>query len=198
MHKGVVLIVKADNREEAKEKADEFMERYGEGNVWDWYVIGGRWSGTMNEKNNAFNEAVRQKFQPKHDFGYSMQEVEALRPQLQALWEEMGGKGVNTWSRDQYRHEGFPDDILPLSECLAVVKEYGGDPDEKIKGMEERAEEYKQKGDKIMRGYMMRCAGEMLSQNFCFNCNVYNTEEYNYSIPEDPAGFFAVMIDMHN
>lgn len=48
MHKGVILLTKAKNREEAKAKAEEFLEPYGDGDVWDWYVIGGRWSGTLD------------------------------------------------------------------------------------------------------------------------------------------------------
>lgn len=41
MHKLSILLVKADNKEEAEKKANEFLESY-EWHVWDWYEIGGR------------------------------------------------------------------------------------------------------------------------------------------------------------
>ncbi len=41
MHKGVILLIKASQRDEAKDKVQEFMVQYGDGDIWDWYVIGG-------------------------------------------------------------------------------------------------------------------------------------------------------------
>ena len=37
MHKGVILLVKAQDKEEAKQEVSNFMEQYGDGDVWDWY-----------------------------------------------------------------------------------------------------------------------------------------------------------------
>ena len=54
MHKGVILLIKASQRDEAKDKVQEFMVHYGDGDIWDWYVIGGRWSGTLNSKSKEF------------------------------------------------------------------------------------------------------------------------------------------------
>ncbi len=48
MHKGVILLMKAGDRKEAEAKAEEFLNSgYGDGRVWDWYVIGGRWTGLL-------------------------------------------------------------------------------------------------------------------------------------------------------
>jgi len=48
MHKGVILIVKADDKDEAQTRAEEFLEQYGDGDVWDWYAFGGRWTGLLD------------------------------------------------------------------------------------------------------------------------------------------------------
>jgi len=47
MHKGIILLVKATTRKEAKHKAVAFLQPYGNGDVWDWYQIGGRWTGEL-------------------------------------------------------------------------------------------------------------------------------------------------------
>lgn len=44
MHFLSFLIVKADSREEAVRRARNFLEEY-QNHIYDWYVIGGRWSG---------------------------------------------------------------------------------------------------------------------------------------------------------
>lgn len=50
MHYRWQVLVKADSEENAKVETDRVMESIGgNGHVWDWYEIGGRW----NEKKNA-------------------------------------------------------------------------------------------------------------------------------------------------
>jgi hypothetical protein len=44
MHKLVICLTKAQNKGEARGNVEDFLEQYGDGDVWDWYVIGGRWS----------------------------------------------------------------------------------------------------------------------------------------------------------
>lgn len=46
--------MKASQIDEAKDKVQEFMVHYGDGDIWDWYVIGGVWSGTLNSKSKEF------------------------------------------------------------------------------------------------------------------------------------------------
>lgn len=51
MHKGIICLTRAANSDDAIENVETFLEDYGNGNVWDWYVIGGRWSGVLNQTN---------------------------------------------------------------------------------------------------------------------------------------------------
>jgi hypothetical protein len=153
MHKGVILLIKCDNEDTAEALANDFLESYGEGYVWDWYEIGGRW---------------------KDIFGNN-------KP------------------------------ILSLSECLGVVKEWqqtisqaqeeldkaqkwlktGGNT-RKIDGKDVPFDDY------YMYGYQLKIAGQLFSQDFCFDCNVFNLENYDYSIPENVNDYYAVIVDMHN
>jgi len=138
MHKGVMLIVKAEDKVSAEKQANSFMEGF-QNQVWDWYEVGGRWEGTLSKSSN----------------------------------------------------------VVPLAKCIKVVKDWADDMPDRIKEYEQRAKEEKGK-DKGMYGYYLKKQGELIGEDFCFDCNVYNTEDWDYSIPEDMADYFAVMIDMHN
>lgn len=69
MHKGVILLVEAEDSSGAIDKVNEFMERYGEGDVWDWFVIGGRWSGLLNNKRASFKSLPEKNFRPTSSLG---------------------------------------------------------------------------------------------------------------------------------
>jgi len=47
MHKCVILLTKADTAKQAIHNTVDFLEPYGNGKIWDFYVIGGRWSGLL-------------------------------------------------------------------------------------------------------------------------------------------------------
>ena len=47
MHKGVIILVEAEDRQDAMNKVEDFLEPYGDGDVWDWYSIGNRWHNTL-------------------------------------------------------------------------------------------------------------------------------------------------------
>lgn len=201
MHKGVILLVKADDRDEAIEKVNAFMEPHGNGDVWDWYVIGGRWSGELNQKNKEFTEKAKVLFSEHEEEKLgglvSVGVVEKLQPELQRIWESIGGEGQNPYGRDNYQQDGSDDDVMKLSDCLDVVKSWSFDIDQRAKEQFERAEKH-WANDRRMKGYCIKKAGMIMSEEFCSDANVYNTEMWDYSIPEDTTGWFACIVDMHN
>lgn len=198
MHKGVILLVKADSKEDAVSKVNEFMEPYGDSRVWDWFVIGGRWSGRLDKASILFWDAAKKAVPPQTEFGWTESEIKKHKPEFEAIWKRLGGKGPSPVNRDQYESDGNDGDIQPLNDCLEAVKDFAGDMTARANEEKKRAQEYADKDQPSMEGYCLRTAGELLSQNFCFDCNLYNVEEGDYSIPENPEGWFAVMIDMHN
>ena len=62
MHFCQEILVKANSIEEAREKTKEFLEDYSGGEVWDWYVFGGRWMG------HHLTEKEREKFMKQKRF----------------------------------------------------------------------------------------------------------------------------------
>jgi hypothetical protein len=190
MHFGIILLVEAEEKDEAREVVEEFLEENPKG---DWWVIGGRWSGTLNPLDQAFRAEAKRTI-PHEEYGYSTKILEESRPLLQAKWEEMGGSDVNPLNRDSYKDGGYDDDVMPLSEAISVVRERWTNPIDEAAKHEEAARKEK---DTRVRGYYLRIAGTLLSEYFCLDANVYNITTGDYSIPEHPEGWFAVRVDIH-
>ena len=53
MHKGVICLTKATDKQDAISNVESFLESYGDSKVWDWYEIGGRWSGTLGDDDST-------------------------------------------------------------------------------------------------------------------------------------------------
>jgi len=213
MHKGIILLVKAEDKDDARSNVESFLEEY-QNQVWDWYQIGGRWTNTLIDSktyNNWAKKVLEEKqneLHPDSKGGVYQSTVEAVQEKLQSKWEEVGFEGQNPY----YNHynlpkEGNPYDVMKLEDCIDIVNKWKQDYIEA--GKKELVEAHKWldgsengghgKGeDYRMYGYSLKNAGKLFSQDFCFDCNVYNTKEYDYSIPEDKNGWYAVIIDIHS
>lgn len=203
MHKGIILLVKATDREDAIEQVKEFMEPYGDGKVWDWFVIGGRWSNILipEDKATAYKEYADRILLhlDGHPELISTEEVKTKHPLLQAKWNELGLKG-NCSHTDNYSlsDEGDAYDVTPLSECLPKVKDWVKDISTE---MEEAYQSLVEAHDKktSMLGYYAKKLYNLDYGNFCFDTNVYDvTGGEAECIPEDTTGYFAVVVDIHN
>lgn len=206
MHKGVILLTKASDRDEAVSQVESFLENYGDGDVWDWYVIGGRWSGTLNTKAKEFFVAAEKHFKQaypenEHPFLTSAM-VQEQSTALGDIWSSIGGVGLNPYARDNYANEGSDDDAIPLNDCIEVVKEWARDLDAEAETAWNKMLEAKKEGTPHdMSAYYAKRYAEAKYDEFCFDSNVYDIEGYT----NDPAHalenadqYFAVMVDMHN
>lgn len=190
MHKGIILLVKADSRKLAEKKIKEFMDQY-ENQVWDWWTIGGRWTGTLDKyephKDRANyekcdlcngtglrNDRIGQDARAK-DPSYTCNACGHYNSETKKYEYEHGHSRPGLKLKFTYNRHA--NDIMALSECLDVVKEWHQDPEQE---------------------YVLGIAAKHLKEDFHFDVNVYNTETLDYSIPEDVAGWFAVMVDIHN
>lgn len=208
MHKGVILLVQAYDRAEAINSVREFMGAYKD-DVWDWYVIGGRWARTLNPLSDRFlaeaNDlcwAYQKKIDPDSKFLYE-RTVDACDRELQVFWEQIGGQNSHPLS-NHYRlpENGTEDDVVFLKDAIDTVREWHQDHIEEGKKALDKAYRWLN-GESAtdnyeMYGYCLKCAGKIFHQDFSFQCNVFNTTSLDFSIPEDLDGWFAVMIDMHN
>jgi len=214
MHKGVILLVKAEDRDDALDKVNDFMEPYGEGDVWDWFSIGNRWHNTLapKDKVETFTKKVNELYpQTKGSYATNDIENETVRPIIQAEWEKLGLRGKNPfWSSYGFDVKDSEEDynVVPLSDCIDTVKDWVRDVEkvaeeefaELVKAREETKEK-KAKGEKVwdMSAYHASRYKDAIYNNFCFDSNVFDvTEEAGEKLPEDIKGYWAIMIDMHN
>ena len=205
MHKGVILLVEASDKEEALNEVESFLEPYGEGFVWDWYQIGGRWNNTLapKDKLDMFKEKC-DSILSKNEHGWLTQnEIDSKQELLQKAWEECGLEGNNNYCN----HYNLPEDgnvydIVPLKDCIDVVKEWCKDLDkerEELWNKLVQAKEESKEGKWDSTGYLAGQYRDAQYGNFCFDSNVYNvTEELAEDIPDNIEEYFAVMVDMHN
>jgi hypothetical protein len=205
MHKGVILLIKSSQIDEAKDKVQEFMVQYGEGDIWDWYVIGGRWSGTLNSKSKEFFEKSEAHFKATYSennpYFISTKMVEEQADMLNAIWTEIGGEGLNPHTRNSYNDFGYDDDVVALSECKDVVIEWKKDIEAEAEITWNKMLEAKKKEGYDMSSYYAKRYAEMKYDEFCFDSNVYDTELQTNDPTqalENANEYFAVMIDMHN
>lgn len=212
MHKAIILLTKAESCQDAKSNVEQFLAGYKD-DVWDWYQIGGRWNGTLNAKNKEFQDSAHlilakhpsnmQDSSPRNDGFISHKSIEDCQGKLQQIWVDLMQTGPNPYC-NHYKlpEEGADSDIMPLADCLSIVKDWQQDPIKDGNIELEKAKDWldgtRGTDDYNMYGYNLRIASDIFQQNFSCNCNVFNTQRYDYSIPEDAAGWFAVMIDIHH
>ena len=211
MHKGVICLTKATDKDEAISNVESFLEQYGNGDVWDWYVIGGRWSGLLNPKHNLFQEKAEKHFKaayPEKEHPFLTQNmVEEQSAALDTIWAEIGGTGKHPYQRDSYANGGADDDSVPMSTCLEIINEWKTDmraeAEKHFEKMLEAREKEKGNDSKFntMSAYYAGLYKDCLYDNFSFESNVYNIDEGTNDVTsalENPDKYYAVVVDMHN
>jgi hypothetical protein len=83
----------------------------------------------------------------------------------------------------------------PLSECIADIPHPDFMPIAETALKE--AEEYNAKKDYRWAGYKYRMAGILFEQLMSYDYPMWNMTIEDYSIPEDPTGWFAIEADLH-
>ena len=86
----------------------------------DWYVVGGRWSGKLQELKLGinFSKEVKKKIKPKDSFGFSSSEIEKNKDKIDKIWRKLGGHWESPFDRDDYSHEGYPDDAMRIDKDI--------------------------------------------------------------------------------
>lgn len=211
MHSPVILLTKAENRNEAQSNVEIFMDQY-HLKVWDWYSIGNRWHNALAPKNKReeFTKWVREEYSDVFTDGmYSINDLENKedRGKIQAKWEELGLRGKNTF----YSSYGFDVsdteedyNIIPLSECVETVKDWCRDLEKSAeenfqKLLKTREKEKENREMYKMSAYHAQKYSNDVRDYFNFDSCVYNIDTYEgETIPEEVDKYWAVMIDMHN
>ena len=102
MHKGVILLCKAEDKHDAISQVNDFMEPYGEGDVWDWFQIGGRWNNALAPKDKLAEWSKKADALLKKDGRewVSQQDIDDNQATLQGMWKDCGldGMGGETYT----------------------------------------------------------------------------------------------------
>ncbi|MFW5961985.1 MAG: hypothetical protein ACOCQR_00035 [bacterium] len=177
--------------------------------VWDWYVIGGRWSGILStssldeDKLESFYEDYGDKV---NNWSQEEHDIEAKKLFLSYF---PNYKGKVPIVRDTYADGFYEDDVMPLSLVQPLVKDWLDNFFEvQIPELEQRLEYWKKEEsnqNKIkydpLTINMVEYAEQKLSQakkeEFSFDSNIFNIDYNNMQLPEDPNGWYVVVVDMH-
>jgi hypothetical protein len=207
MHKGVILLVAAKSKDNALEEVKKFLEQYGDGDVWDWYQIGGRWNDILapKELKDKFYQKVDSEILIKQEGNpwISQQQVDDNQELLQSTWEELGLLGNNPYCNHYHLpDEGNAYDIMKLTSCIETVKEWIKDTNKEAEELFEKivkSREEAKEGKYDMSGYYAKQYSNIIGGYFSFETNVYNisTGEAE-TIPKAIDDYYAVMVDMHN
>lgn len=129
MHYLLILINKAENEETALNNVENFLELF-EGDLFDYYKIGGRWNNYLAPKNIKMEhekwvkERFKDAFYKDGSYNISIIEEKDNRIEIQKKWIELGGKGFNPFfSVHVFGNEKHPYNIVPVKDCLDNIKE---------------------------------------------------------------------------
>lgn len=135
----------------------------------DWFVIGGRWSGQLQNLllKKDFHDVAKNIVKAKHDF-ITNDDVKKHATELQKAWESIGGKGKHIWYRSSHESYGYDDDAMIITApLLRALKNRYGKPDDF--------------GDSVE----------------CYDSVLYT--EINVSdLPKESIGDWLVIVDYHN
>lgn len=210
MHKGIIILTKAEDREDALANVETFLEQY-QHYVWDWYAIGNGWHNTLapTDKLKSFHDWVRQEYKDVFKNGfYCPKDLEenGNREKIQAKWNELGLSGKNPFYSSLFGCDDTEDDynVVPLNTCLDTVKKWLRDlKKEKEEAWNDllKAKEDEDKGDKKrMSGYYAKKYSDLVDENFSNCSNVFNADTYEAEkLPKDDEinEYWAVMVDIH-
>lgn len=125
----------ADARDEVHSRLMEDDSFCGEGGrfgspLCDWFVIGGRWSGTLQQTvlGKAYETALNERF-PETAGMLSTRWIEQHSEALNQLWQQSGGTGPNPLTRDNYASLGYEDDAMLVNQTLyeQLLAKHAGD-----------------------------------------------------------------------
>jgi len=130
MHYSLKLVMPTTQVSGTRENIEPVMNRLKRMIGWDWFLIGGRWSGSLNQRFSWFEQFEQQFEQIKKNHGiehFFMPEygdkIPVRRSQMPAYyeiekaWHKHSALPPNL-GRDSYRKEGYRDDIAPVDELM--------------------------------------------------------------------------------
>src|SRR5205085_8603870 len=91
----------------------------------DWYSVGGRWSGQLQQAQLGieFSVELREALPPDRANDYTVTFLQEHDAEAQAVWERLGGKGRHPYGRDAYMRHSSDDAAHITPEMLKAFRE---------------------------------------------------------------------------
>jgi len=193
MHVHHLIAVVAESEDEAASVVESFLEGY-EGSVWDWYEIGGRWSGAFGDGRDILcAEGNLERFMEMVDGGIASRlgEIRDLRRYLigddgsEDSYDPLGFGAPNTPEAKSYRAQHYLESAMLFAEMLR-----SDEPDDP------RFE---------MLGWRLRKLGSLLSDYYLFDSMFFDAEAHTgrkdalvERVATSPGTQWLVSVDLHN
>lgn len=206
MHAVHLIAVEAEDEDEAIAAAEHAIEGYGNGDVWDWYEVGGRWDGALKEKNvlcyledpDEFRKAVAMALE------YRNREFTSLR-------DKLAGTVVTEDDVGETTSFGFPIGPDKKDEVAANITK--GNQEVKFafdkllaaKSLEHYHARQDLGFNGNMVGYYLRKLGTLVADYYCFDSFFFDGA-YGSTHPDnlwercgnEPGRQWLVVLDLHN
>jgi hypothetical protein len=193
-----VIAVEAVDEYSAKAAVETFLEGYGDGRVWDWYEVGGRWDNSLPNGRNylrysddaaAFKKAVQQCLLSRN-------------AEFRELRDLVTGKEVG------------PEDVADYVYGLPVGDDKENAARQQTKRNQEYSEQLKQlleedslpeEFDSHMVGYQLQKLGQLIAGSYIFESYFADGAEYSTGTDglwkrceADASLQWLVVVDLHN
>jgi len=197
MHAHHTLIVRAAGSKAVKKAVNDALEPFGDGDVWDWFEIGGRWKGVVIDK----------------DADLPVQVAHELMGEGQVLpdiisWEKypktcrwMCQQAMESQQASvEYEKQGLKDWLEKAG--YQNVYDVPAPGQRKPKSKEEERQGFG--GDMV--GHCMHKLGQLLAGYYSFNSHLYDAvnrtpvvlEEAMDEFDKSPEDIWVVSADLHN
>tara|TARA_B100000131_G_scaffold221323_1_gene212833 strand:- start:23881 stop:24489 length:609 start_codon:yes stop_codon:yes gene_type:complete len=202
MHTLHIIAVVAEDEEDAILAAESALEPYGQGRVWDWFDVGGRWNGALGGKNT-----LRYSDNP-----------ELWGATIDAVFERMDRTFNDLKDRITGRHISLEDVSdtdnvfgLPISDKEAYVARNNemndkyADAFKRVMAMERVPRTPDALGDKSMAAWTMEQLCRIVKGDYTYDTPFLDGEEggvwrngVDARCKEEPEMQWLVAVDLHN
>lgn len=205
MHVRHLIAVEADSEEDVEAVVEDALSGYGNGDVWDWYEIGGRWPDTLPNGKNFMCCAEN-----------PVQFMEAVAKSLSSRWRD--------WQELRDKLIGSPvppEKVNDYSWWPVEEGELEGAAERISESNRETAEQFTQllKGERPplwqellprgtgagLLGHYLYKFGKLTAGYYCFDSYFYDGESGSVDVPylwercgEAPERQWLAVVDLHN
>jgi hypothetical protein len=204
MHVLHLIAVEADSEEEAVEMAEAAIEPYGDGQVWDWYSVGGRWKGLFGLNKDGTDKNVLQFAEDPEQFRKSLGRVaDSQNREFKENLDKILGREVAEADIKGLWGMEVPDKKGAAERVSASNKEFG-DLFSSLTRMEKLPGDSGPNGYGML-GYYLKKLGESLCGSYVFESYFYDSVIYETRVHDtmlrcesDPEKQYLVAVDLHN